>query len=104
LALRLRTTPLRVRLVGGFAAAMIVVLTGAGGFVFWRVQFALDKSLDNELAAQANDLRQALRGRPATAALSELPTSHAIDQVWTTTGRSWPPRCPRATPCFTGTN
>jgi signal transduction histidine kinase len=81
LALRLRTTPLRVRLVGGFAAAMIVVLTGAGGFVFWRVQFALDKSLDNELAAQANDLRQALRGRPATAALSALPTSHAIDQV-----------------------
>ncbi|MGW5672172.1 hypothetical protein, partial [Micromonospora sp. NPDC003776] len=34
--------PLRVRLVAGFAAAMLVVLTGAGAFVYLRVRYALD--------------------------------------------------------------
>lgn len=52
--------PLRVRLVAGFAAAMLVVLAGAGGFVFWRVRYALDARLDADLAQQATDLRAAL--------------------------------------------
>jgi two-component system, OmpR family, sensor kinase len=46
---RLSRLSLRVRLVAGFAAAMLVVLTGAGAFVYWRVQFALDRELNNEL-------------------------------------------------------
>ena len=46
---RLRHLPLRVRLVAGFAAAMLVLLTGAGAFVYWRVQYALDRELDTEL-------------------------------------------------------
>ena len=41
--------PLRVRLVAGFSATMLVVLTAAGAFVYWRVQYALDRGLDTEL-------------------------------------------------------
>lgn len=76
-----RSMPLRIRLVAGFAAAMIVVLAAAGAFVFWRVKVALDDSLDNELAAQATELRQALKARPPAAALAVLPTSTVVDQV-----------------------
>lgn len=46
---RLRTLPLRRRLVAGFAAAMLVLLTAAGAVVYWRVQYALDRGLDTEL-------------------------------------------------------
>jgi two-component system OmpR family sensor kinase len=48
--------PLRVRLVAGFAAAMLVVLTGAGVFVYLRVQYALDLRLDEDLANQSAEL------------------------------------------------
>ena len=46
---RLGRLPLRVRLVAGFSAAMLVLLTGAGAFVYWRVEYALDRGLDTEL-------------------------------------------------------
>ncbi|GAA3578119.1 ATP-binding protein [Microlunatus spumicola] len=42
--------PLRVRLVAGFSATMLLVLLAAGGFVYWRVHFALDRQLNEELA------------------------------------------------------
>ena len=48
---RLRSLPLRVRLVAGFAAVMLVLLTAAGAFVYWRVEYALDRGLDTELAS-----------------------------------------------------
>ena len=48
---RLRRLPLRVRLVAGFAAAMLVLLTAAGAFVYWRVEYALDRGLDTELTS-----------------------------------------------------
>ena len=35
---RLSRWPLRLRLVAGFAAAMLVLLTAAGAFVYWRVE------------------------------------------------------------------
>lgn len=41
--------PLRVRLVAGFLAAMSVLLTATGAFVYWRVEYALDRGLDAEL-------------------------------------------------------
>lgn len=41
--------PLRVRLVAGFSLAMLVLLTAAGAFVYWRVEYALDRGLDAEL-------------------------------------------------------
>ena len=46
---RLSRLSLHVRLVAGFAAAMLVVLAAAGSFVYWRVQFALDRELNGEL-------------------------------------------------------
>ncbi|WP_344048509.1 HAMP domain-containing sensor histidine kinase [Nocardioides panacihumi] len=42
--------PLRTRLVAGFLVAMLVLLSAAGAFVYWRVQLALDGGLDNDLA------------------------------------------------------
>lgn len=48
---RLRNLPLRVRLVAGFAAAMLVLLTAAGAVVYWRVQYALDRGLDTEISS-----------------------------------------------------
>lgn len=47
---RLGGLPLRARLVAGFIAAMLVLLTAAGVLVYWRVQYALDRGLDSELA------------------------------------------------------
>jgi two-component system OmpR family sensor kinase len=48
--------PLRVRLVAAFAMAMLVVLTGAGAFVYLRVRYALDLRLNEDLAAQSGQL------------------------------------------------
>lgn len=53
--------PLRVRLIAGFAAAMLVVLTGAGAFVYLRVRYALDLRLDQDLDAQSAQLTHATR-------------------------------------------
>jgi two-component system OmpR family sensor kinase len=64
--------PLRVRLVAGFVGAMIVVLVAAGAFVFWRVQFALDHRLDQDLRSQTGDLRQAAARQTPSAALASL--------------------------------
>jgi len=54
---RLSRLPLRIRLVAGFSAAMLVVLLGAGAFVYWRVEYALDRGLDTELIQAATTLR-----------------------------------------------
>ncbi|MGI5239898.1 histidine kinase dimerization/phospho-acceptor domain-containing protein [Dactylosporangium sp. CA-139066] len=58
---RWRRLPLRVRLIAGFAVAMLVVLTGAGAFVYLRVQYALDRRLDADLTAQSDAVTAALR-------------------------------------------
>jgi two-component system, OmpR family, sensor kinase len=55
-----RRLPLRVRLIAGFAAAMLVVLAAAGGFVYLRVQYALDRRLNADLAAQSTAVTAAL--------------------------------------------
>ncbi len=47
---------LRLRLVAGFAAAMLVVLTGAGMFVYLQVRGALDHELNAELALTGSRL------------------------------------------------
>jgi two-component system OmpR family sensor kinase len=52
----LRRLPLRVRLIAGFATAMLIVLAGAGTFVYLRVRYALDLRLNEDLAAQASQL------------------------------------------------
>ena len=57
---RRRGLPLRARLVGGFALAMAVVLAASGGFVYWRVAFALDRRLDSDLADNAATVQAVL--------------------------------------------
>lgn len=53
---RLSRLPLRVRLVAGFSAASLVVLLAAGAFVYWRVEYALDRGLDTELTQASHTL------------------------------------------------
>jgi two-component system OmpR family sensor kinase len=48
--------PLRVRLVAGFSATMLLVLLAAGGFVYWRVHFALDRQVNEDLAETSTRL------------------------------------------------
>jgi signal transduction histidine kinase len=43
---------LKVRLVAGFCVAILLVLSGAGAFVYLRVQYALDLRLNEDLADQ----------------------------------------------------
>ena len=71
--------PLRVRLVAGFAAAMAVLLTAAGAFVYWRVEYALDRDLDSELATATGTLR------PLVAADGSVDDRQAADA----TGVAW---------------
>ncbi|TWD83018.1 signal transduction histidine kinase [Kribbella amoyensis] len=58
---RLSRLPLRARLVAGFSAATFVVLVAAGGFVYWRVDYALDRSLDTELTQASTTLEPLVR-------------------------------------------
>jgi two-component system, OmpR family, sensor kinase len=53
---RLARLPLRARLVTGFVVAIGLVLVLAGGFVYWRVAYALDLRLDGDLRAKAATL------------------------------------------------
>lgn len=53
---RLSRLSLRVRLVAGFSAASLVVLVAAGTFVYWRVEYALDRGLDTELTHASRTL------------------------------------------------
>lgn len=56
-----RRLPLRARLVAAFAGVMLLVLTGAGAFVYWRVEVALDHTLDADLSSQAQGVARAWR-------------------------------------------
>ena len=81
---RLRTLPLRVRLVAGFAAAMLVLLTAAGAFVYWRVEYALDRGLDTELAS-ARSVITPLVGADGHVAPPE--SADATGTAWQVLGR-----------------
>lgn len=79
----MRPAPIRVRLVAGFVLTMLVVLTAAGGLVYWRVKVALDSSLDGQLQTQAADLRRAVAAHPndPAAALAAVATGEQLDQL-----------------------
>ena len=79
--------PLRVRLVVGFVGAMIVVLVGAGAFVWWRVQFALDHRLDQDLVTQTSDLRDAAAHATPQAAIASLRDEGRLGQLLAADGR-----------------
>ncbi len=53
---RLQRLPLRVRLVAGFAVVMAVVLAAGGAFIFWRVDYALDRRVNGDLRAASAEL------------------------------------------------
>jgi signal transduction histidine kinase len=57
----MRNLPLRLRLIAGFSAAMLVLLTAAGAFVYWRVELALDRGLDTELTQGATTITPLVR-------------------------------------------
>ena len=52
--------PIRVRLVAGFSVAMLVVLVASAVFVYWRVEYALDRGLDGDLDRATTALEQAV--------------------------------------------
>src|SRR4051794_1513927 len=65
---------------------MLVVLVGAGALVFWRVQYALDHRLDQDLQTQNSDLRQAAAHLAPRAALASLRDEARDTQLLTPTG------------------
>ncbi len=57
--------PIVTRLVLAVAVAMTAILLLSSGFVFWRVEYALDRQLDQDLAAWRSVVLPAAReGRP----------------------------------------
>ena len=57
----LRRLPIRLRLTLAFAAAMALVLAGTGAFVYFRMENALDQSVDQGLRSRASDLTALVR-------------------------------------------
>ncbi|ANP48447.1 signal transduction histidine kinase [Streptomyces griseochromogenes] len=58
---RFRRLPVVIRLVLAVAITMSLVLTGAAGLVYWRVQTALDQQLNDDLTTYRHSLDQAVR-------------------------------------------
>ena len=52
--------PIVTRLVLAVALTMTVVLAAAGAFVFWRVSYALDRQVDQDLAAYQHVVQRAV--------------------------------------------
>ncbi len=79
LQVRLSRLPLRVRLVAGFSATTFVVLVAAGTFVYWRVDYALDRGLDTELTQASETLGPLTR---AGGQVSNRPAAEATGVAW----------------------
>lgn len=74
---------IRVRIVAAVVLAMTAVLLVAGGFVYWRVSFALDRQLNQDLSAYADLVKSGLKdGDPLPADKPGL-----VSQTFTTDGR-----------------
>ncbi|MET8102167.1 histidine kinase dimerization/phospho-acceptor domain-containing protein [Streptomyces sp. NPDC005236] len=80
---RFQRLPVVDRLVLAVALAMALVLTGAAGLVYWRVEIALDSQLDEDLAAYQQTLDRAVRSG------QDLPAgpNGSLRQVLDTDGR-----------------
>ncbi|MEU0831105.1 ATP-binding protein [Streptomyces sp. NPDC005969] len=61
LSARLRRLPVVARLVLAVAVTMSLVLAGTAGLVYWRVETALDRQLDGDLATYEQSLDRAVR-------------------------------------------
>jgi two-component system OmpR family sensor kinase len=87
LRVRLRRLPLRVRLVAGFSATMFVVLTAAGAFVYWRVDYALDRQINAELDEVAGVVTPLVRPSGQLAADAPRIVGDQLYQVMSRDGR-----------------
>jgi len=74
--------PIVTRLVLAVAGTMAVVLLVAGGFVFWRVEYALNRQLDQDLRAY----QDVVRGAVATGATPPADTPGQTYQVYDRSG------------------
>ncbi len=73
---RLRHQPITVRITAGFLCAMTVVLALTGAFIYERMQFALNRSIDDVPSANQSEIRA--RERHRDEALSELLVQLAV--------------------------
>jgi signal transduction histidine kinase len=78
---RLERLPLRARLVAGFVVVMLVLLTGAGAFVYWRVKYALDRDVDGQLEAAMTAISPLVGRDGRVSSLSEADATGAGWQV-----------------------
>ncbi|MGW3243174.1 ATP-binding protein [Streptomyces sp. NPDC001070] len=62
---RLQRLPVVTRLVVAVAVTMSLVLTGAAALVYWRVQSALDRQLDDDLTTYRHSLDRAVHSGSA---------------------------------------
>ncbi|MFD8079415.1 sensor histidine kinase [Streptomyces sp. NPDC059718] len=62
---RLQRLPVVTRLVVAVAVTMSLVLTGAAALVYWRVETALDRQLDDDLTTYQHTLGRAVRSGSA---------------------------------------
>jgi two-component system OmpR family sensor kinase len=76
---RVSRLPLRIRLVAGFSLATFVVLLAAGVFVYWRIDYALDRGLDTELK-QAGRTLEPLIGADGT--VTDRAAAEATGVAW----------------------
>ena len=93
----LRSRPIVTRLVFAVAAAMCLVLLLSAGFVYWRVEFALNRQLDQDLKAWNSVVDRAV----ADGAQPPTNTPGLKFQVYDRTGElvmSSPDLSPLATP------
>jgi signal transduction histidine kinase len=82
---------IRMRLTLGFAAALLLILTLAGLFVYQRVSTDLNSVIDDALRARADDLSalvEGSRGRPPslTGSLPSINTEEGFFQILTPRG------------------
>jgi signal transduction histidine kinase len=75
--------PLRSRLVAGFTVATLVVLLAAGGFIYWRVDTALDRDLDAELTQARGTIDPLV---DASGAVSDRTVAEATGAAWQVLG------------------
>ena len=74
---------IRVRIVAAIVLAMSVVLLAAGGFVYWRVSYALDRQLNQDLRAYTAVVTKVVR------AGGQLPADNPgeVSQTYATNGK-----------------
>lgn len=87
LAAKFHRLPLRARLVAGFSATMVLVLLAAGAFVYWRVSFALDRQVNDDLTQISQQLLPLVTGSGALQATAPAVDRSADYQVVDRDGR-----------------